>query len=797
MSKAPKNNKVNTFVEDFDFKKALLSYLKYWKWFVLSVIITSTIAFFKVRYATPIYSAYSKIMVMPDEGASNPAETILKDLGQISGSGEIQIEDEIQLLQSRTLMTGVIKKLNLNIKHFAKGQFHDTQFFPNEESPIKLSFIASDSIIHKAKFTFSILVTSNTAFKYFFEDDEEGINKSFGENIPTIIGDIVLTPKAKNIKSLIGQTIYVKITPVDIVAEYYKKAILIKPVSEFSKVLNLSLKDASPRRAKTILNTLVDEYIQTSVDEKNLKSTYATDFINKRINYINSELAKVDSQIENFKKGNKLTNITSEADIYLTTNAQTEQELAQSRTEYNMVNFMKKLVVDDSFDRIPSNVGLADGGINSMAQKYNELLDERDRLLKSSNEKNPIIVNLNQQIKNVKNNLRQSLNNSGKTIGLKINSLENQAAKINSKIYAVPGQVKQSRDIQREQGVKESLYLYLLQKREEATISQISKQPNAKVIDRAHSNYIPVAPNIIIIYFTWFIVGLCIPFGIIYVKNVLDNKIHNKEDLEKEIKNITVLGEIPRISGSNKKLVERNDRSILSESFRIVRTNLDYVRRRDVKKPNSNVIFTTSTINGEGKSFVSLNMALTFANTGKKVLLIGADVRNPQTHTILDAQKSEIAKIGLTEYLSDDSISLNNVIKSHEVNNIKLDLLISGKVPPNPAELLMSDRLKELFEKVSKDYDYVIVDTAPSMLVTDTLLFSQYAGYTIYVTRADYTEKKVLNFAKELYADDKLNGMMLVVNDVNQSNFGYGAKYGYYGAPEKKGFFRRFRKKSS
>lgn len=796
MASVPQNNKTKSLTEDFDFKKEILNYLRYWKWFLLCVIITIALAFFKLRYATPIYNAYSKIMVMPTEANSNPAETILKDLGQFSGAGETKIDDEIEILKSRTLMIGVVEKLNLNIRHFAKGKFHDTQFFPNEKSPIKLNFIASDSLVNKSSFGFSINVISDTIFKYTHgeQSEDESVIKSFGENIQTPIGGIVITPNVENIQTKKDLLIYVQITPVDIVAENYKSEIKILPVSKSSKVLDISLDDASPARAKTIINTLVAEYIKSSVDEKKAKSDYATEFINNRIDFINSELADVDSQIENFKKGNKLTDITSEADIYLNTSAQTEQELAQSRTEFGMVKFMKDQVNDESFDRIPSNVGLSDKGINSMAQKYNELLDERDRLLKSSNEKNPIIVNLNQQIRNVKGGLRQSLNNSGKTIGLKINSLENQAAKISSKIYAVPGQVKKSRDIQRQQGVKESLYLYLLQKREEATISQISKQANAKIIDDANSSYLPISPNEKITYLGAIIIGLCIPFGFLYVRQLLDTKIHNKEDLEKAIKNITVLGEIPRISGSNKKLVEKNDRSILSESFRIIRTNLDYVRRRDSKKPNSNVIFTTSTINGEGKSFVSLNMALTFANTGKKVLLIGADVRNPQTHILLDGQKSELSKIGLTEYLSDDSILLDKVITSHEVNNINLDLLISGKVPPNPAELLMSDRLEDLFSKVSKDYDYVIVDTAPSMLVTDTLLFSQYAGYTLYVTRADYTEKNILNFAKELYADDKLNGMMLVVNDVNQSNFGYGAKYGYYGAPEKKGLFSRFKK---
>ncbi|HEY5688268.1 MAG TPA: CpsD/CapB family tyrosine-protein kinase, partial [Yeosuana sp.] len=282
-------------------------------------------------------------------------------------------------------------------------------------------------------------------------------------------------------------------------------------------------------------------------------------------------------------------------------------------------------------------------------------------------------------------------------------------------------------------------------------------------------------------------------FSIIYVGDLLDTKIHNKEDLDQIIKDMPVLGEIPRLKGKElMSLVTRNDRSLLSESFRIIRTNFDFVRRGRHVKDYDNVIFVTSTINGEGKSFFSINMALTIANTNKRVLLIGADIRNPKTNLgLMNQKKKQDSKMGLTEYLSDDTVSVEDAITTYTVSDNTIDVLLSGKLPPNPAELLMGERMKPLFDKVSEMYDYVIVDTAPSMLVTDTLLFSQYAGHTIYMTRAGYTEKALLSFAKELHDQNKLKGMMLVVNDVDQSNFGYGAKYGYYGDPKKKSLFKR------
>ena len=306
----------------------------------------------------------------------------------------------------------------------------------------------------------------------------------------------------------------------------------------------------------------------------------------------------------------------------------------------------------------------------------------------------------------------------------------------------------------------------------------------------------PIPLNKKMLYIAALFLGLIIPFLIIYVADLLDTKIHNKEDLENELKNISVLGEIPTVKDGILTdgifLVEKNDRSILSESFRIIRTNFDFVRRGRNVTAYDNVVFVTSTVNGEGKSFFSINTALTMANTGKRVLLIGGDIRNPQIHHVLSTVlKVDAHAIGLTDFLADRTLATEDIINSYLVNDISIDIMFSGKIPPNPAELLMSSRIKEVFDYASEQYDIVIVDTAPAMLVTDTLLISQYAGHTIYLTRAGYTDKQVLNFARELHATNKLNGMMLVVNDVNQSNFGYGARYGYYGKPQKKGFFSR------
>ncbi|OEK08472.1 hypothetical protein A8C32_03205 [Flavivirga aquatica] len=791
MISSDNTNIPNNTSEDFNFKKMISVYLKQWKWFVFSCIVSLGIAYVNLRYTAPQYLAVAKIMLLDDK--DNSSTGALKDLSLFSEKEDAMVEDEIQVIKSRSFHRNIVKKLKLNIRYSTKGRVYESELYKN--SPIVVNFIESDSIINNTSFTFYTEILSVTDFNYRINEDDKPKKYAFGETIPTFFGGIIVTPKDKNISNSLGSKIKVKIIPVEYIAESLKNRVAIFPTAKSSKVVQVSMTDPVIQKAKDIVNTLIDEYNRSTIQKKNQISKNTANFINERVELIASDLVNVDDSIVKFKTGNKVTDVSSEAGQFLNSSALNEQQLDASRMQYSQLSYMKDALGDQSskFDPIPANLGMGDAAISQLSSRYNELLQRRRTLLKSAGEQNPVVLELDQTLAGVRQNLQQSINNSTKSIGIQIRSLENQSKRINSKIYSVPGQERKLRSIERKQGIKESLYLYLLEKREEATISLTATSPSAKIIDEAYnSNGGPVSPNKKIAYIAALFLGLIIPFLILYIKNLLDTKIHNKEDLYKEIKNITILGEIPRIKSGEKSLVEQNDRSILSESFRIIRTNFDFVKRGRNNSDYNNVIFVTSTINGEGKSFFSLNMALTLSNTGKKVLLIGADVRNPQIYSAIKNKESkDRAEKGLTEFLADDSVSIEDTINPYTINNIGVDILLSGKVPPNPAELLMSDRVKVLFDSVSDQYDYVIVDTAPAMLVTDTLLISDYAGHTIYITRANYTERRILNFTKELHLDKKLNGMLLVVNDVKQSNFGYGAKYGYYGAPVKKRLFKR------
>ena len=783
----------NNLTENFDINEIISIYTKHWKWFAISIIIAFFMAFIYLRYEIPEYRAEAKIQIV-DEGSSGSGLGLFKDLDLLSG-GNTEVNDEIELIKSRSNFIEVVKTLGLNTKIMAQGNIIDTELYTNP--PVKVNFIAADSIINKSSFEFYLQLSSTTSFGYTEEEDMPVKVLAFGTNIPTPIGDIVVTPNMENFDRFREAKIKVVVHPVNLVAQSYREKINMGLLDEYSNVVNISLEDPIKEKAIQILNELIRVYNKNAIEDKRIIADRTSNFIDDRIAEIYTNLSSVDQTAEDFKTGRGVTDIASEANINLNVGVANQQELANMRTQLNIAASMKDIVEQqDSFEVLPGNVGLTDPTINSTTSKYNELVLERNRLLKSSNEKNPVIVNLDQQIRGLKRSMQSSLSSTVDNLGLQVNALSNQQAIFNSKIYSAPKNERALRDITRKQETTEQLYLYLLQKREEAQIAVASTAPKSKVIDYAYNpSLLPISPKRKVVYLAFILIGGLIPFSWIYVRNLLDNKLHNMHSLEKISMDIPVLGELPRLSKKDQKVIVKEDRSVLAESLRIIRTNLDYlIKTKSAENGKNNVVFVTSSVPGEGKSFLSTNLAMTIASTDKKVLLLGADVRNPKLYSFFTG--SEINKmpvknrkkdVGLTEYLYDNALEVKDIINPMLVFNDTMDVIYSGRIPPNPAELLMSKRIKELFEEISEKYDYVIVDTAPLMVVTDTLLISDYANHLIYVTRAGITEKKAVQYPMKLQEDGKIKGLSFVVNDVKVSNLGYGGKYGYgYGKSQKK-----------
>ena len=787
-----KNKQRISLAESSELSDLLKNYTKHWKWFLLSGFFFLVLATIYLRYATPKYEAAAKIQILEDKSSSSEL-SVFSDLDFL-GKGQNNVEDELEILSSRSNLVEVVDNLNLNIELIELGNVKNSEIYIDK--PFKVNFLANDSLVNNSKLEFFVEITNETTFGFSFERSEPSKIYSFGKNIETEIGDIVITPNLPYFNNFKGSQIMVSVKPLFAIAEEYQEQIKITPATEFSNILNISLEDAVREKGIDILNNLIFTYNRNAIEDKKAIADKTSTFINERIKEISSNLTSVDQTAQDFKTDKGVTDIQGEANIALNVGAANRQELENAKTQLNIASSMRDYVSSETgYDVLPSNVGLSDPTIANTTAKYNELVLERNRLLKSADEQNPMIVNLDQQLDGLKQSMKSSLNGMERNLGLQVNSLSSQMSRINSKIYSAPKNEREFRDITRQQQTTESLYLYLLQKREESQITFASSSPKSKVIDAAYKvGDNPVSPQKPKVYLAFILIGLLLPFTAIYANQLMDNKIHNKVSLEKIINEVPILAELPKMNKKEDLLIKTDDRSVLGESLRILRTNLDYLIKTKGNKKN-NIIYVTSSVPGEGKTFLSSNLSMIFANTDKKVLLIGADIRNPKLYSFFaNKEVDKIGKsnkgsldIGLSEYLHNPKLISGDIINSMLVHSSTIDIIYSGKIPPNPAELLMSERMELLLKEVSETYDYVVVDTAPLMVVTDTMLITKYADHIIYVTRAGVTETKVLEYPMRLWDEGKLIGLAFVVNDVKETNLGYGGKYGYgYGKTLKK-----------
>jgi len=746
-------------------------YMYYWKWFVLGIFIFSTLAFLYLRYATNQYEVATTILIDDkDYGRLTSELSAFEDLGLL-GNNKTSLDNEIELLKSRNLTERVVKDLGLNVQYFIKGRFKDTELFQHK-SPIKINFFSNDTVFYNVNTIFFIAIKSKTNFILKNEKGEEISSHVFGENVHTVFGDFTITPT--NLTDEINENeINVRISPIQNVIDSYRARIQIRLVNSYSSVILLKLKDPVKEKAQAILDNLVTQYNNDAVEDKSVIAKSTDTFINDRLTIITEDLYNVDKGVEEFKTKNKLTDIASEANFISQTNASIEEKIMDLNTQINLVNYMSDYVLANLEGLIPANLGLNDASVSQNTLKYNELLLERNRIFKSSSKLNPIIVNLDEQIAQLRKSILQSLENFKSSLTISLSDVVKQEVRLNSKITSVPKQEREFRDIQRQQQIIESLYLYLLQKREENAISLAVTLPNAKIIDKAYGSSYPVSPNRKMMYVVAVLLGFIVPFSIIYLLFLLDNKVHTRKDVELVLK-APMLGDIPNSKSENKIVVSELDRSSIAESFRLLRTNINFMLS-SVKAP-SKTIFITSTLSGEGKTFIAINLASVFALSSKKVLLIGADIRNPKISEYLKLKGNK----GLTHFLMDDSIRVEDVIET--VKEYGFDMINSGAVPPNPSELLMNGRFAEAIEFGKKHYDYIIVDTSPVNLVTDTLLISDYSDLFMYVIRADYMDKRMLEIPKIMYEEKRLPNMAMLVNDTNYGKvygYGYGYAYGY------------------
>jgi len=768
------NNKTNDTSEETEInvKDIIDKYLAHWKWFVVGVILSLLTVFIVLRYTTPKYNVTASILVKDDKKGGILSElSTFQDLGGLGGqkTGD-NMDNTVEILKSRSLIRRVAESLQLNIQYYLVKSPMDVEQYPN--APIKISFLSGNESIYAVDTSFFITVLSKS--KYSISDSKGNVkeNKTFGEQAQTLFGKIVITPTDL---SEIGQTVKIVITPIDHIADYYASVIKIESLSKTASIISLTLSDVSVDKATAIINKLITQQNEEAIGDKNEVSRNTLDFINDRTNLITAELSAVENNVESFKTQNKLVDVVSEGGLFLETGTDNQKAILEVNTQIRLADFMIDYLSKHSepSELIPSNIGFSESSIDNLTETYNTLVLERNKILKNSSSKNPIIVNLDAQIASLSNNVKVSLNNFKATLLIKDKELQKQDQAINSKIASVPKYEREYRNIQRQQQIKEALYLYLLQKREETAIALAVTVANTKIIDTAYSNGKPISPKKRIFYLLGLLIGIILPASLIYLLELVDNKIHNKKDIDKF--NLPYLGDIPLSEVKERLVVSRSDNSSISEAFRHLRTNISFMLG-DSKNKNK-TIFVTSTISKEGKSFVALNLAATIAISGKKVVLIGMDLRAPKILEYLDIQKK--SNVGLSNYIVDTDIKLTDIILPISGRE-NFYILPSGIIPPNPAELLMNHRVAEMFEYVKNNFDYVIVDTAPVSMVTDTFLISSYADSFIYVARANYLDKRMLHVAEHLYHEKRLSNMAILVNGTNSlKDYGYGYGYGY------------------
>ncbi|AVR45286.1 tyrosine protein kinase [Christiangramia fulva] len=784
---AQQQNKQNFAVmETLDIREELNKYLKYWPWFLLTILLFVSAAWLYLRYSTPIYKATSTILI---KGGENPSSELaaFEEMGLMKGINSSSIQNEIALLKSKRLMTGVANALDLNIRYYHPGSVRNVELY--DDTPLVVRVLAMEKV---SGAFYAISETGKGQLNVANTETGETFKASLDKPVNLGFADVVIS-KNPETDSSERNSILVQFSGLEQTAEAYRKRLGVDLPDKNSSIVAMTMEDPVSEKAQDILNQLVLEYNQDAIEDKNLVARNTAQFIAERLKIINEELDSVETGKVQFKERNELVNIESQSEMFVENIHEINQQEEKLGTQLELTSALLAYLKSASqADLLPANLGVEEGNVNQQIERYNQLVLERNKILRGSTELNPVVQRLDSQITSLKGNILESLNRLKSNLQISLKDLRERSSSVSSRIASVPAKEKQFRSIERQQKIKEALFLLLLQKREENSLALAVTAPKAKIVDRAYSLGV-VFPNSRSIYLGAFLAGLLIPFMIVYLKRLLNNKVEKREDLETAVKEIPIVGEIPKIQKKESDLIESNDRSVLAESFRILINNLQYLLVGKEEKETGVKIFVTSTVKGEGKTFTAFNLALTLANIEKKVLILGADLRNPQLQRYESGAKE---LLGVSDFLVREDIHLKDVIRDSALHR-NLQLLASGSIPPNPSELWRRKRAAQMFGELEKMYDYIVVDTAPAMLVADTFLISKFADITLYLVRAGYTEKKLLNFAADAKEEGKLTDVAFVLNNVKMANFGYGNKYGYAYGEEKKSFLGRLKNKAA
>ena len=770
----------------FDFAVIYTTLILNWKWFVLSLIICLGAAHIYLRYATPIYQAAAKLLIKEEQnGRRGNSIQSSANLGIISNSNGI--DNEMEILKSRTLAQQAVYDLKLYTTYRHEGRIKDHLIYGEQEVNVDMDY----EHLKKLNAPMSFKITRegrnyHVVGSYFVPIDDNSYNPgpvtvdkvitALPATLGTRVGMVKFTQNG-NYMLRDGESLKVTMIAPEIAAGKYVGSLSVSPSTKATSIAQLVITDEIPQRAIDYLKQLAIVYNRQANEDKNQIAVRTEQFINQRLEKINAELGNTEGQLENYKKRNNMVQLSMNASTAFSNADSYAQKLNEANTQVALLDELTKYMNEPSnrHQPIPSNVGLNDASATSLINKYNEIALQRNQLLHSASESSPTVTPLTSQLDDLQASIKRAMSQARAGLNIQRNSIASQQGKYQGQISNTPEQERILTQIGRQQEVKSGLYLMLLQKREENSISLAATADKGKLIDNPVFAG-KVTPKDSIILMIAFGLGLAIPALILFLLAFFRYKIEGHDDVAKLTK-LPIIADVAIASDRAKTkadiVVHENKNNLMEEIFRSLRTNLQFLM-----KEHDKVILMTSTTSGEGKTFIASNVAISFALLGKKVVLVGLDIRKPRLAELFDIDDHHH---GITNLLIKDNITWDDVNKQivNSGVNSNLDLLMAGPVPPNPGELVTRKSLEETMDILKEHYDYIIIDTAPVGLVTDTLALGRIANATVYVCRADYTQKSSFGLINGLAYEKKMPNMSIVLNGVDLSKKKYGYYYGY------------------
>ncbi len=749
-----------------------------WYWFVISVVLCVGIGCYYIASTPKVYKRQATILVKDSrKGGSNDISAFSDIIGMPT---RCNVDNELYILQSRRLMIEVVNRLGLTTRYTTKERLRVADLYGR--SPIEASLIDNFSG-QSCAFNVELEGNDKISITNFRGKDLERADRkyvaegAFGDTISTPVGKILVNKTLYMTPEYEGRVISVSKGSDAVVASVYRTATQSSVANKQSSIITISLNDNVPKRAEDILNTLIQVYNDDAISDKQRISEATAEFINDRLHIISKELGAVDKDIESFKKNNQLFDLETEATRVLTESTKFKTEGLSVENQIQIAKYIRDYLRNDKkgSSLIPTTTtfsGNSGTAINSQIEAYNMAILRREKLIANSTENSPVIQELDRDMASIRNAILASLDSHISALEIQLAGIRHEEQRANMRISAAPSQEKQYLTIARQQRIKEELYLYLLNKREENALTIAITESNARIVDPAFGSVYPIHPRSIIILLIALAVGLVVPFAIIYLMAALDTTIKGRKDIERYL-SVPYLGDIPLYEGStrNSVVVRENGRDSISEAFRILRTNMSFMNGRDQK---SRVIQITSSNPHAGKTFVSTNLAVTLAMSGRKVLLMDLDLR---CRTLSKQLGHRNDPNGLTAYMSGNIGDIDKVTVKSDLHD-NLDMMYAGLQPPTPAEMLMSEDLDKLFDELRRMYDFIIIDSVPALAVADAMITNRLSDICIYVVREGMLDRRQLPDIENMYREHKLANMCIVLNGASMTKRGYG--YGYY-----------------